>query len=149
MIHSPQDIMASYFIAQGLGVQPPLPPASTDWPIYAGFMPPEGDQAVCIYDTAGVPNGRLMQGISIQHPGIQILVRHPDTRTCHDKAAQFYNKLQALRNVVVSFTDASYTVLNAAEIRLPVRVGQEIGKNRMIYTVNSVLTINEFNQVGL
>lgn len=150
--HSPSEVLQAYFVGQGLGTLGHLQQYNTppgNWPIYASYMPPEGpDQAVCIYDTSPVYDGRVMlTGAGVHHPGIQVMVRATDWPTTYSKAVDFHNALEQVKGVVVTLPDGSaYTISNAAEVKLPMRVGQEIGKNRMLCSVNCVLTIPELNQ---
>lgn len=147
-MHSAADILAAYFLAQNLGVSPLnlLPGDVIDWPIYVDYSAPEGNQSIVVYNTTATSDGRLLRtGTSIRHPGIQIAVRHQYDRLCFAKADALYRALAALNNVSAAVEGVVYVISNAAEIRSPVYVGEEIGKNRTIYTVNAVLTISAFN----
>ena len=147
-MNSPAEILANYLIAQSYGVAPPLPINPTGiWPVFVNFQPPEGELAICVYDTAAVADGRIQRtGTTIQHPGIQLLVRAIDEKVCYDKAFTLYKALGTIQNVSVSASGTPYTIYNAAEIKLPLRVGQIQGKDWIAYTVNCVLTIKEINQ---
>lgn len=150
-MHSAADILANYFITKGYGVlsSSVAPASTTAWPIFTGYSPPEGNQNIVIYNTTPTSNGRLMtNGMPIQHPGIQILTRHEFDRDSFAKANDLYQALAALRNVSVTVESNSYVISNAAEIRPPIYVGEEIGKNRIIYSVNAVLTIPAFNEAA-
>lgn len=150
-MHSAADILATYFVTNSLGISPTdlLPADIADWPVYVDYNPPEGKQSIVIYNTTPTSDGRLARtGMPVQHPGIQIAVRHEFDRSSFAKANDLYRALAALKNVSVVVEGTSYQIANAAEIRPPVYVGEEIGKNRVIYTVNAVLTIPSFNEAS-
>lgn len=152
LVHSPAEIIQQYCVSQGMcllgGIPPSFPIDQNTWPSFCNYSPPEGtNQLVCFYDTAAIPDGRLMRGgVNIYHPGIQILVKHQLETNCYDKAKSFQETMQQITSVqLVTMGDGvDYHLRNAAEIKLPLRVGQEIGKDRIIYTVNFVVLIDEF-----
>lgn len=149
MFHSPSEILATYFISLGLGGLPPLPPSPFSIPpIYDGYFPPEGDFAACVYDTVGTDQGRTMRGgFPAVHPGIQVRIRAPGKVQAFDTIIKFRAALVNLFYAQVTFPDATYCITNADSISFPIRIGQEIGKNRYSYTVNCTVYISQYSGV--
>src|SRR5678816_1809962 len=68
MIYPTANIIRQLMLETSLG--------GTDWPVFVGYLPDLPDNAICVYDTAGRLDGRIMRtGEQIEHAGIQTRVR--------------------------------------------------------------------------
>lgn len=135
---SPADILARYIVQVGVGNNPPGNP----WPTYYSILPDAPDQALCAFNTAGILDGRLQEdGLTIEHHGVQVMVRSKQEDVGWTKAKAVKTMLNAIRNNVV--TEASATI-NAATLKTPIiPLGIEAGTKRYRFTINAILTITE------
>lgn len=119
------------------------------WTVFVSFLPdtPEApDEALCIYDTAGKLDGRIMAtGEQVEHPGIQIRVRgksYPDT---WEKVNDIVKALDAVRKVPVAFNETEiYTVHNVSRSGAVIPLGMDESGNKRLFhfTANMVLTVS-------
>ena len=122
------------------------PRQKTDWAGFIGSMP-DGDNtpdsAIAVYDTAGIKDGRFMRtGETVIHPGINIRVRavgYPDSRK---KAAELFNFLDGVDDVVVEFdVDSSFKVVSFSHTSDITSLGEQETRNRHSFTLNGIITI--------
>lgn len=138
---SPADVLRNIMVADAQGT---LPSAAGAWPIHTGGMPNDPDAAICIYDTAGQNDGRLMTGETITHPGIQVRVRAADYPTGFAKIKALRNYLDALHNESILLATVTYTVAAYKHRGSIISLGQEPDNKRRIgFTTNGQLTISE------
>jgi len=127
--------------------------ATGEWASYVSVFPGTPDYAVVVYDTVGIPDGRLSSGERIEHPGIQILVRGLNYPKTWAKATQIALFLDAQKNVAIA--GALSTVLNVMNITrtgtiLPMGMevaggdagAKEGNRSRYLFSINAVLTLN-------
>lgn len=135
----PADIIRQLLIDLGLGA------AVGDWTTYVSFLPSDPEKALCVYDTVGRIDGRLMQtGEQIEHPGIQIRVRGADYVTTWEKAKAIALALDAVNQNLVSISsDETYTINNVSRSGPVIPLGMEVEGTARHYhfTINAVLTI--------
>lgn len=116
-----------------------------DWRAYTGFLPGDPDLAVCVYDTAGTKDGRLLRtGEQIIHPGIMIMVRGRDYLPTRQKAHDIALALDAQRKTVVAVeSTGSYIVHNVSRTGDIMSLGMESegDRRRHMFTINAVVTI--------
>lgn len=141
---APADIVYQLLIDQTLGTDPV---AEGVWPVFVGFLPDAPDEALCVYDTEGKPDGRLMtNGEQIEHPGIQIRARgksYPDT---YVKLRTIADTLAGLANVEVSLeSDEVYTIQNLSRQGTILALGldEEGGRRTYHFTLNFLLTLSQ------
>lgn len=114
-----------------------------DWPIYISFLPDLPHVALAVYDTAGTPDGRIMDGPKIEHPGIQITIRNPDYREGFARARAIADALDNQVNVVVAVeSDTSYILHNISRqgTIIPVGIDERDGQRRHYFTINAIVT---------
>jgi len=141
MLHSPVEILRASLIAGGLGVLRSESP-SEDWPIFVGHMPDAPDSAICVYDTAGVKDGRLMTGKTIRHHGWQIRVRTTAYDTGFVKMAMVSDYLDTVLREIVVIDETTYVIQAVIQTSGPVAVGQEPDvKRRENFTLNGMMTL--------
>jgi hypothetical protein len=115
------------------------------WPIYTGFLPDDKDQAICIYGTAGSPDGRIMRtGERIEHPGIQIRIRSLKYVPTSLKADQIAATIDSIAGDEVTMEPGTvYSIANISRSGTPLNLGPEEAtgsKRRFNFTVNATVT---------
>jgi len=120
---------------------------SGSWPVFVSFLPGTPDSALCVYDTSGRQDGRIMAtGEKVIHPGIQIMVRgfvYPEVRAKAESIAAALDAQQ--RSEVVMESAVSYILHNVSRTGdiLPLGVEQEGDRRRHLFSINAVVTINQ------
>jgi len=115
-----------------------------DWSIFISFLPDLPDKAICIYDTAGKLDGRMMRtGEQIEHPGIQIRVRGPTYEETWLKAQAIALTLDAVQNSVVTTDEEEYIVHNVSRTGaiIPLGIEENTRGRRHHFTINMILTL--------
>ncbi len=138
---SAAEIVRQLLIDGGLGAE-----SGNLWVIYVGFLPDEIDNAICVYDTAGTLDGRIMStGEQIEHFGIQIRVRgisYPDTRKKIEDVALFI--AAQIRTLVTIDSNDVYLVHNISQRGGILSIGVELtDRKRHNFTVNAITTIKK------
>lgn len=114
------------------------------WPVTVNRMPEDGDKRVAVNDTTPMPDGRLMAGTVIEHPGIQIRVRGTVDRDVYKMATKLALALDEIKRNEVTMPDTRvFRIDNASRKGGIMRLGPEPGTNRYSYSVNATLTITE------
>lgn len=134
MNHSPAQIIRQFLQDASLIDE------SASWQSFVSFMPPEPNEALCFYDIAGVPNGRLHRtGEKIEHDGVQILLRGRDYTDAWVKSHAIATYLDIQRNVTVEMdSDNSYLVYNISRPGsiLAVGIDPQDDKRRHNFSIN-------------
>lgn len=135
------DIIRQVIIDGGLGADSGLV-----WPVNTGFLPDEVDDAIVVYDTSGIKDGRVMTtGEQVTHPGVQVRVRgisYPDVfKKAQDIAAELDNTF----GISIDMGADSYRISNISRIGdiLPMGVEVDGDRRRFNFTINAVLTITK------
>lgn len=148
--HSPAHILRTALIQAGVGVATETlnPGAVPVWPLSIGHLPKTPDNAMCVYDTTGKPDGRLMgTGETIQHPGFQIRVRSNSYQAAWSKISELQGTLNALVRRSVMIDGVSYSILSVTQTGSPLSLGQDAdAARRDQLTLNGTLTIKEISQ---
>lgn len=143
-MRAPSDIIYHLLLALGHGTDPT---GEDTWPIFVGFLPDAPDEALCVYDTAGRQDGRLMSdGTQIIHPGIQIRVRGKIYLDTYDKIRDIALDLDAQADTVVTIAAGEdYIVQNVSRTGdiIPLGVEEIDGRRTHHFTLNAVITLNE------
>lgn len=138
---SPADIIRQLLIDLS------LVDTSEGWESFVGFFPDTPDEAVCVYDTAGALDGRIMEsGEVIEHPGIQIRVRGKSYTAVWSKITAITRGLDAVQKVSVVFSEEEvYTVHNVSRSGAMIPMGiDEIGNRRLHnFAANMTITISQ------
>ena len=136
---SPAEIVRQLLVDTGHGS------VAGTWPVFVSFMPDEPDAALCVYDTAGEMDGRLMHnGEQIEHPGIQVRVRSGLYPEAWNKARAVAIALDNVhKNIVAMSSEDAYLVSNASRRGAVIPLGMEMegSRRRYDFTVNAVLTL--------
>ena len=139
----PADILRQLLIQLGLG-------SESVWPIFTGFFPGVPDEAMCCYDTAGKPDGRIMaSGEQIIHPGVQVLLRGPDYLATREKAEAVAQALDGQRRTPVAIpggeTYLLHNVSRSGDI-LPLGMEEDGDRRRHLFAINSTMTVQLNNE---
>ena len=114
---------------------------------FVSFLPDDPENAICIYDTAGKIDGRIMQnGDQIEHPGIQVRVRGPVYPDVWNKAEAIALAFDAQKRVVVHVGPSNTkVVLNISRTGAIVPMGiEQVGdRRRHNFTINAMVTIQK------
>jgi hypothetical protein len=102
------ELIAQHLVDSSAAVRPS---SVGDWPVFVRKLPDQPNQALCIYDTGGTIDGRLMKaGTTIIHPGYQIRVRSLSNQTAFDKIKAIENLLDAIKATEVTFESVAYVI---------------------------------------
>jgi hypothetical protein len=120
-----------------------------DWAPFVAFLPDVPDTALCVYDTAGTQDGRLMRsGEKIEHPGIQIRFRSSNYPVAWQKAKDVADAIDALPvGTTVTMVPATETwrIQNVSRTGAILTAGiEEVGdRKRHNFTINAILTMRK------
>lgn len=138
---SPADVIRQMLVDLELASDQP----DVDWFAYTGFLPDNPNSALCVYDTSGRKDGRLMKtGEQITHPGIQIVIRGLDYLPTRGRAQDIALALDAQRKTVVAIeSTGSYIVHNVSRTGDIISLGMEMegDRRRHMFTINAMVTI--------
>lgn len=121
---------------------------TADWAAFVGFFPNDPNYAICIFDTDGMKDGRLMRtGEVIEHPGIQIQVRGKSYGTTFTKANDISMQLDAQTNRTLIIGEDAYTVVNVSRTSPILHIGRETqgNRDRHLFSINALITIETPN----
>jgi hypothetical protein len=117
----------------------------TGWTCYTSFLPETPPAAVCIYDTAGVLDGRLMEtGEQVVHPGFQIRVRNTDPVVAWNYLNRMVSALDQVKMREVAMSSEEYWLLWSVSRTgdlLPAGIEEQGGKRMFHYTANGVMVL--------
>ena len=145
--HTVSQVIRQLLIDNGLGSN-----GGASWPVYSMQEPDSPDNAITVYDTAGVGRGRFQIDGEVQEVhGIQVRVRSKDGQTGWKKAQDI--KVDLTQNshlAVVTVTDPggygtatqAYTIFNISHRSGPFPIPDQ-DSDRKIHTTNFVVTIRE------
>ena len=145
---TPSLILATHLIS--LATEVTDPSLGGTWPLYTGFMPDNKnvkDDAVAIFDTAGVKDGRLMTGLTIHKYGMQIRVRSRKQTDGWAKIAAIATELEAIdrTNATPTVNGTKYEFLNVSPTSAPLFIGVEEGtERRYLFVLNILVSLRVF-----
>ena len=141
---SPAFILTRFLIAQGELI---IPGESGTWPVYTGALPDGGNvehNAVVGIDTAGVGDGRIMNGSPLFHHGVQLMIRSTDYNVGYAKAAALAEELAVANQTAVDVGDDTYVIHAIKQTSSVTSLGQEPeSKRRYLFSVNFTATIRK------
>ncbi|MBU1067253.1 minor capsid protein [Patescibacteria group bacterium] len=139
--NTPAEILRASLVAGGVGVLRSKNSTGA-WPIFVGHIPSEPDDAVCVYDTAGIREGRMQgTGESVGKPGFQVMVRGADHTTAYARMKLVASHLDSLLRERVAIDGDSYTIQAVKQTGTILALGQEPdGQRRNLFTLNGTIT---------
>lgn len=140
--HSPADIVAQHLVDAGLGTDPL---ANKDWSIFATSEPNLPDNVITVRDTAGMSDGRTMDGQLQDHFGIQIRVRAQTHNLGHRKlnSIRVYISEQVLqRNVTLD--GIKYLIACYSHIGQIIYLGKNVPNSKhSLFTLNCTVPVDQ------
>ena len=136
---TPSDIVRSVLIDHDLVYLPntvQTEPLDGKLVCYTESLPDEQDEALLIHDVAGMMFGKLQRGRSAVHPGIKILMRSLDPSGL-DVLANILGVLDPLNDFSTVWLGTTHYIQSIYRQGSIVSLGEEIGKKRLLYTVNA------------
>jgi hypothetical protein len=136
---TPATILATYIINELALATDPGDGAA--WPMYVSSMPDGSDvenDCGCCYDTTGVKQFRLMNGIHQEKFGIQLRIRSVAYTDGFAKAESIATSLDAVNRASVVYEGETYTLVsvNRQGPVTPLGVEREGTERRDLFTVN-------------
>lgn len=138
---SPAEIIRQFLIDREAGSNPL---DAEDWPVFVSFLPSSPDNAICVYDTMGQLDGRIMTtGEQVTHPGVQIYTRGLNYPAVWDKIQAIASALDLQRaSIVATDINHSYKLQNVSRTSdvLSLGIEQEGDRRRYQVVINALLT---------
>lgn len=118
-----------------------------DWPVFDSNEPDSPDNAVAVYDVAGITLGRIHRsGEVCEQKGFMIRVRGTDQPAAWSKADDIKTALdESVHNTQVIIGDNTYTVYAVLRHSGPISVGKEPDTSRFVFTINAVAAMRQTN----
>jgi hypothetical protein len=142
---SPAKVCAQILVNADIGLLPGVPgqilpvtqiPGNVQTPVYTLKMPDAPDQVVCLYDTAGKYNGRLMRGQTTTHPGVSVIVRAPNGDGYKELCIPITDAFDNFFYSQVTVDEIPYGVHSVYRIGDIISLGEETGKRRQLWSIN-------------
>ena len=150
--HSPSQILVKALIDAEHGVEVPvIGTTMPDWACYMNYMPDsehEANNILCIFDTAGLIDGRSQRAREIiDHPGWQVRLRSKNYSIGYAKAtaiAKFFDNVLRLEVILEEIT---YRVQGIHRTGTPIPIGQYPNdrKRREQFSLNGTCTISQIS----
>ena len=145
MTHGTAQIVQQLLVDLGLGTLRSASPSGA-WPVFRGVEPDLPDNAITVYGTVGLDDGRSMiDGELFDQPGFQVRVRGTDGDVAVEKVEAIRTSLAVsvrLRDVRVEA--ATYLVWSVSRIGQVLVLGLETPKSkRSLCTLNAQLAVRE------
>ena len=142
---SPADILRNFLVTEGLVAE-----VGTDvavpWQAFVSHLPNVPEDAVCLYDTAGRLDGRMMDtGEQIEHPGIQLVFRSGDYLALWEKVNAVVLALDRILRQLVAIESGTYVRIHSvSRAGSPNYLGiDEMGdRRRHLVSVNVTVTLH-------
>lgn len=132
---SPACVIQNYLINQGLATNPI---DGGSWPVYCGLLPDSPDNAIAVFDTTGISQGKAhVTGETFWNYGIQVMVRSKTESVGSAKVLAIYSDFENLRRHRLTLQGIRWQI---DVINLPAGhtlIGYESeASRRRIYTMN-------------
>ena len=138
----PSNIVQQMLVDLGGGT---APADNGSWPVYWSHEPDTPDDAITVYDTEGVNQGRIqIDGeVQMQH-GIQIRIRGETVTSGGTKANALQELLdKSVRRTSVTVSGTDYIVHSFNRVGDARHIGQEPETRRQIYTLNGLVSLRQ------
>ena len=126
---------------------------SSVWPCFIGFMPDDSNstpkERLCLYDTGGITRSKLSNGVVVQYPSIQIMIKGAGYLETHQKLVTIRNKIDSYKYDYVKLGDNYYAILNAKRSSPILPLGKDMGTKRLfVFTLNYNISLAIVNEDG-
>lgn len=150
MLHSGAEVYQQLLIDLNLGSAPSEGSSTdTNWPVYATTLPDTPDSLIACYDSAPKGLGRENPGReTVEHYGVQILVRGMTHPLGQRKARVVANALDSVLNTIVGIPDrplvsgATYIIKSANRAGVIYLGADKSKSNRKLFTINLTSSIH-------
>ena len=134
-------IIQELFLRAGLATDGGQEPQGI-WPCYLSSLPPHPDNALCVFDTTGMKDGREMQGRVVMHPAVMVQVRSQGYLAGWSKAEQVVQLIDAVRwsTVPLNFQNYTLTSINRNTGILQLGTESQGTKRRDMFSLNLLMT---------
>lgn len=152
MKHSPANIIRNYVVKNHACS---LPDTNGLWPGHVNFLADTVDNAILFTDTNGTKDGRLQRtGETIEHPGLQVLVRATDQGVAWQRIDVISKLFDATARQSLTIDGVSYLInsINRKGSIVPLsmeehykaleREVKETRNKRFIFVLNAIMTID-------
>lgn len=118
--------------------------SAADFIVKAGSLPSEHDNAVAVYDTTPVLDGRIQKtGKHVVHPGIAIRARSLDYLKAYRKASECLVVLTEKTNwTEVNVDGEAYVIQSVTLTTGIIRIGEVEQRDRQNFQFNALATIS-------
>lgn len=121
--------------------------AAGDFQGFIGYLPDLPDNAITLYDTEGIQDGRIQSsGERIDHPGVQVTLRGTNYPAVSQHANQIASFLDAQKRISIAVdSNDTYILHNVKRTGTLNYLGVETqgSKRRHIFTLNMVVTLKQ------
>ena len=140
--HTGAEVLRAALVAVGACTLPSAVPGGA-WPGFVGNMASTPDNVVCVYDTAGIREGRIQAtGETLAKAGWQVGVRATDYRTGAAYMAAIQEALDGLLRKAVAIDGSAYTVQAVKQTGTVIPLGREFDGTRILFTLNGTITFS-------
>ena len=135
MLISPEQLTAQLLATAGYGFFPPLVPnaPASRWTLFINSFPDEPTKIIaCSSNGLNRPDGRLMSGTPIYHPGVQVRVRSGDMDDAFSKIKTIFDYVTTVRRLLVTSLTVQYRIDNLSA-NPPIYLGVGLDDQRPSY----------------
>ena len=144
LTHPPSQIIARLIIDLALGTLPTT--TATTWPVYVSNEPTNPDNAITVYDTMPVNDGRVMQGELQYHYGFQVRARSTTYLIGWLKLNNIQESLSEVDHEVITISGVQYLIHCVSGFSGVIALGTEAPESkRELFTLNALVTITRLN----
>lgn len=118
---------------------------SGEWAVFAGSLPDQPDSCIRVSETTSVSDGRLHPtGLTVTHPGVQILIRDPEQEDGHEKANAIAVALDTVERDVVTIGASTYLIQAVNRVGDPIYLGTDVPRSQFhLYSLNATVTLRK------
>lgn len=145
LTHAPSDVVATLLVLLGAGGDPSDAPLDAPWPVRCEEEVGSPEEAITVYDTAGIDDGRDAFGERVEHHGIQVRVRSGDFARGSAKANAIAIALDGVHWREVPHLGEVYLVHTITRTGPPLRLGKERTSSRRLWTINALVAMTQLS----
>lgn len=119
---------------------------AADWPLFVSSLPDQPNTCAAVYDSINVKDGRYMSGHTVEHKGIQFILRFSASEYVlgYSKGEALKTAMDAIKNELVVVDGSPYRVIAVSRSSGLIPISLEDGtKRRREYSINFMATIEE------
>ena len=146
---SPARILQAYLVDLGIGALPDQIGEEnllneTQVRIYTSSMTDDIDYAIAIYNGVGRDFGRRQRDQKkLLHPGIKIMIRHPNDEEGYALAQRIVAKLELIKKITVVVDGESNYLQTFHKEGSIISLGEETNERRQLFVINGSLSFQD------